>query len=358
MPPLQPYSAGGAAALLLAVKHSRQAAPADWPKIADTAAPPSFCPPHDARAQTQTSPKEAMKKWGAFLGGLAMLAAFGYGAWHFTGGRLNLPFGGPTAKKVELGAGAEVSLLLLQTISSGGTDKDAKIPALVEEDIRGRGGEVVVRAGAPSLIHVVRSRGATAMTQVMNQPARLEVAFTTVQAVDGTTIRLEPGGKAGQDSLELTRDVLQTQDVGDAVAKLYNHSETQDSIKALGDRLTGANPGAELDAPDLKRALEDVSKDMNMPKTAAAIRDGAAWSALSDAAQQAGKGDLSGLDAGQALLAVGALQELGSLAGRMGGFLEGVFKGRNIVAPVGARLKTATAEGVVVTVTPEPPGKS
>lgn len=47
-------------------------------------------------------------------------------------------------------------------------------------------------------------------------------------------------------------------------------------------------------------------------------------------------------------LGLAALEELGSLAGQVTGTLKGIFKGRNIRAHIGTRVKVVTTDSVTV----------
>lgn len=282
-------------------------------------------------------------KWLKFAGGLAVLAAFGYAAWQVGGGGTNLPFLKPQPKSATLPAGSQVSLMLMRSLASGREQKGDRVPMVVAKDVTGPDGSVLIRAGAPAMAEVTWSRGSSAATQLINQPARLEIELVSVALADGQTVALttKKGGKST--SYALTRQNTDSQDATDAVEALWKHQETQGALTALQQRLTGENPNSEIKAPDLQKALQDVARQMNMPNTQGAIQNPKAWDSLTSTIQKAQGGDFTGLTSGELGLALGAIGELGRLAGTVDKSLKGMIKGRNIVAPVGLPLTAYTA---------------
>jgi hypothetical protein len=285
-----------------------------------------------------------LKKAGSVLGGALVLGLFGAGVWYWRA-QMAPPM---PPKAYTIAKGAEVSLILLEPISSGGTPKGAVVDALVSEDVKSPEGAVLVKAGSLAKIEVTRSRGSTAMTNLVNQPARLSISFQPVKTVDGKALPLAPDPKGTETELEVTRKSASALHAGDAVSKLWNSPETQAPLKALQDRLTGANPQAEIKAPDIKKALGEAAKELEMNDTVRALKDDQAWAALSETLKKAGSGDLSSLGSGEAALALGALKEIGQLAGTVDDALRGMVKGSNIILPVGAKLTGYAAKPVKV----------
>ena len=282
-------------------------------------------------------------KIGAFVAGLAVLGGFGYGVWAWREGSLSLPFlAEPQAEP--LADGTPVKLLLLQQITSGGTPKGEEIPVIVAEEVKDSRGRIAIPLGATGLIEVVQSRGATAVTQLVNQPARLGIQFLSVTDTQGRVIPLRAQAAPGADPLELTRDSTGSRDLSDAALKLKDNEELQRSWESVQKALENRGAGS-LQAPDLRKALQDVASEMDMPATMQSLDDNRPWADLGNALDQARKGDLSGLSGPDAMIALTALKELGGLLGTADKTLRGVFKGRNITAPVGLELTAYVDKG-------------
>lgn len=286
-----------------------------------------------------------MKKWGRVLGGIAVLAVFGAGLAWWKGPEWGLFK--PKPFPVQLPAGTDLSLVLLRQLDSGQSKVGDKVPCLVAEDVKSPTGYVVIKKGSGALVEVTRARESSAISMLANQPARLEIKFISTLGVDGTQVDLD--GPNGEESLEITHEMTEEGTVVDVAKKLWNHSETQESLKSLNSLLSGG----EWKAPDLKKALEDVTRQSDMPKTSEALKSEDAWRKLSDTAGRVAGGDLTGLSGADAALALGALNEIGKVTGSVGDFLKGAIKGRNLTLPVGAQLKAQTAKDQTITYTPE-----
>lgn len=275
--------------------------------------------------------------WAVGLAAVVAIGAVGL-AWNMG----KLPFGPALLDRDTLPEASPVSLLLLQPISSGGTDEGTKVPALVEKDVLGAEGKVAIPAGAVAMVEVVQSRGATPFTQFVNQPARLSIRFLSVQAVGGE-VRLRPGERTGDEEFALTRANTEGPDLADLAESVGKNKELRDSWKGALDQLQSKG-AVDLRAPDLRKVLEGVATEMALPATAETLRSDRSWQALADVAARAKGGDLTGLAGSDALLALTALKEVAHLAGSMDRTLRGIFKGRNIEAPMGTRLTGYTAE--------------
>lgn len=288
-----------------------------------------------------------MSKWLRFAGGAAVLGAFAVGlAWW------KAPDFGwfkPKPFPVVLPPNTEVQLMLLKPADSGQSQVGERIPCLVAEDVKSPSGYVVIPKGAGALIEVTRARQGSAMGILANQPARLEVKFISTLAVDKTPVELGTG--TDQESLEITYDMTEKGTVVDVVKGLWNHSETQESLKSLNSAFSTG----QWKAPDFKKALEDVASQSDMPQTAKALKSDESWRKLSETAGKVAGGDLSGLSGSEAVLALGALKEIGKVTGSVSGFLQNAVKGRNLTLPVGSVLTAKTASEEKITYTPPDP---
>lgn len=288
-----------------------------------------------------------MSKWARFIGGAAVLGAFAVGLAWWKGPELG--FFKPKPFPVVLPADTEVQLMLLKPLDSGESQVGERVPCLVAEDVKSPSGYVVIPKGAGALIEVTRARQGSALGVLANQPARLEVKFISTLAVDKTPVELGTGSE--KESLEVTYDMTEKGTVVDVVKNLWNHSETQESLKSLNNVFATG----EWKAPDLKKALEDVAVQSEMPQTAQALKSDESWKRLSETAGKVAGGDLSGLSGGDAVLALGALREIGRVTGSVTGFLQGAIKGRNLTLPVGSVLKAKTSQEEKITYTPPDP---
>lgn len=264
-----------------------------------------------------------------------------------------ISFAAPKPKPVvhTLPSGTDVSFLLLQPLSSGGAKEGEKVPILVEKDVLTPDGQIAIKAGSAGLAEVVESRGATALTTLVNQPARLAIKFLTVRGVSGD-IDLQPSPEPGETAYSLTRTNTGGQDLSDLAEKVGSNKELRDSWKSALDQIQTKGP-VDLKAPDLRKVLQGIASDMEMPSTEKSLKDDKAWSSLSDVADRAKRGDLTGLAAGDVMLAISALNEISNLAGSMDRTLRGIFKGRNIEAPLGMRLSAKTSEAYQFEVLPQ-----
>lgn len=276
-----------------------------------------------------------------------MLGAFAVGLAWWKGADLGLFK--PKPFPVVLPADTEVPLMLLKPADSGQSQVGERIPCLVAEDVKSPSGYVVIPKGAGALIEVTRARQGSAMGILANQPARLEVKFISTLAVDKTPVELGTG--TDKESLEITYDMTERGTVVDVVKGLWNHSETQESLKSLNSAFSTG----QWKAPDLKKALEDVASQSDMPQTAKALKSDESWKRLSETAGKVAGGDLSGLSGSEAVLALGALREIGKVTGSVTGFLQNAVKGRNLTLPVGAVLKAKTKTDEKITYTPPDP---
>lgn len=286
-------------------------------------------------------------KWRNFVIGLVVLGAFGYGVYLLKGPNLRIPLISPT-RKVALKKGSGAKILLLAALASGEQSKGDRVPVILAENVVADDGTILMEAGEKGLLEVTRSREASAVTSLMNQPARLEVTFLPLKAIDGQKISLVADASAPDEPYKLTRENTNGLDAGDALEDMWKHEEVQGALTKLSDKFTGKNPSADLSAPDMQKVLADVAKKMNMTNTEAAVKSGKTWDEVMKAAQSVQSGNLNGLNGQELLLAVNALGELGKLAGSVDKTLRGTIKGRNISAPVGTALKAQVAKDYTI----------
>ncbi len=250
-------------------------------------------------------------------------------------------------KKVTLAAGSSIEFLLLRPLHSGDVDEGETAQMVVTKDVNA-GGLIVVPAGTVGELEVVRSREASVMSQMINQPARLEVVFRPIN-VDGAEIALLAVQDEPDEPLELTRRTSSRDEASAALKALWEHPETQDFLTRLSERMNGEGSSEDFDDPDSRRILTDVADQLGLTATSKAIkRDGRSVGAMLLATEKAGRGQFSSMNSAEALLAFQAVTELAHVANGVDRGIRGKIKGRNIKIPIGTRLTAYTAESVTI----------
>lgn len=246
---------------------------------------------------------------------------------------------------VELSKGTPVEFVLLDPLNSGGTGVGELATIVVLSDVMDAGGKIAVPAGAVAQVEVVRSREASVMTSLANQPARLSVRFLPME-VEGVSISLATSEDALDSEFEIIRGSVGREEASEALIALWGQPEMQEFLTALSARLNGEGDGA-LDDEQSVRIMKEVSEKLELSATQEATRSkGLSVGALVAMGQRADDGKLKAMDPAEVLLAVRALAELGGVVDRVDRGLRGTFKGRNISAPIGTRLTAYVSEDV------------
>ncbi len=239
----------------------------------------------------------------------------------------------PVPRTVTLAAGTPVKLILLDELTSGGSDEGSKVRLALAEPLDG------LPAMSPADAIVSQSRTEGTLGAMMNRPARLKLTLGNLTGPNGQTIPLSADAKEVHD-YELNRantgrpDVMQREpeevDVatGVTVQQLVEKGESGGlDPKQVGDlaRKLGMNETAKLaDAGGLDQAQRLVQT----------VRQG---------------GAVAGLASGGT---IAAAMELVSLAGDVGHRLGRSLGGRNIRAYPGTILPVFVARDTTITLPP------
>lgn len=259
----------------------------------------------------------------------------------------------PEAPKVAMVAkGTPVEFMMMAPVESGDCKPGTLIPMIVADDVK-VDGYVVIPSGTSVFAEVSKSRAAGALSAMLNEPARLEVKFQPIEA-DGYTISFSAdGAKEEPIDYAFTRDNTGKPETGEPLDAALKNAATRKLLEELSDALeTGRTPddlaariagdaevGRLLDQMALGRAKEMVSKEESPEK---------GYRRLLDVTNTLREGDLSKLAGADVALAIAAVEEIGGLANRVNGTLKGIFKGRNIRAHIGTRVRAYVHEDVQV----------
>ncbi|HXH62371.1 MAG TPA: hypothetical protein VNI20_13570 [Fimbriimonadaceae bacterium] len=230
--------------------------------------------------------------------------------------------------------GTPVSLVLLDPLHSGGSDVGELATVVVSHDVTGEDGRVAIPAGAVGQVEVVRSREASVMTTLVNQPARLWVRFLPLD-LGGTKVKLSASDSEDDDFYEVDRDDASAPRATRALVALWRNRDTREFLTSLSDRMNGDSSDT-LDDPKSRQVLADVAQKLDMKATKeSSSKSGFSVGALFAIGQKADNGDLKTMDSGEVVLAVRALVEMCNVSRRVDHGLRGRVKGRNISAPIG-----------------------
>ncbi len=294
-------------------------------------------------------------KWLKALGGLAVLGAFVYAVLVIRGQAPGPPVSlvpGLDSSlvpppEVRLERGTPVELLLLTPLTSGGSKVGDEVKLVAAQDVTAPDGRVVVAQGAPARARVAQSRGATVVSVLANQPARLALEGLSVEAVDGQSLAL--GGPDGEVTFSLTQANTRPEGAAPDLGALATDPEAQAYLKGLAARaLSGKAP-----TPQEERAgqeqLRRIAERHGMPSTEKMLGD--PKKGTSDTAgviERLQQGDVSGLTGVELVVAAQAAGEVLNLASTVDQSLRGIFKGPNVRANVGTVLKLEFAEAATV----------
>ncbi|MES1228264.1 MAG: hypothetical protein ABUL72_06295 [Armatimonadota bacterium] len=284
-------------------------------------------------------------KAASVFGGLAVLGLFGGGLYALKKGYIHLP-GTKKPKVLTLSTGTTLPLILVDSLSSGGAKEGQEVTLLTTEDIK-LGKQVILERGTKVIAEVTKSRGATAMTAVANQPARLEITLKPVTMKDGKTIKIK-----GSDGPLYAFTQANTKGRKDAskIDRLWETPEGRSALESLKSSTTDG--GLKMPDPEsLKKVadavgLEKTRKFLNAPRSDQALSPDKLLGALS-------KGDMMTLTGVDQVLGVQALGEIAYVGKAVDDKLRGIFKGNNIEAPIGTPVLVKTAEPYQITIEPE-----
>lgn len=279
-----------------------------------------------------------MRAQAAALAVLAAVAMSGLGC---------RPAEAPQPQVVTVPSGTPVKLVLLSTLTSGGSEVGKEVRLMVIESVVVDGARII-EAGTLVEGMVSRSRGATAVTTLINQPARLEAMLGTVKTVDSQGLDLSGRADAPAQPYAFTLDG--TRDVPSGRVSTLSPEERDALAQMVGELL----------GPDPEKVLQDKAKRENLQSMA----KGAGLNDLERSLGQVEAGNQDLVIALQALrasvapdlvgsdlaLALSAVSELGNLSRSIDRGLRGIFRGRNIEAGEGMLITGYTSAPAQVTI--------
>ena len=285
-------------------------------------------------------------KWLKALLGMAVIGGFLYVVLVWTkkaDGPEGL-VGALSANSIVAAAGTEILLILLTPLESGGSEVGKVAKFVVSEDVE-KDGVVVIPQGSIATAKVVKSRSGTLAGTLTNTPARLEAEFDSVKFEDGRTAKI----KADKDGAVLKFDASNTRmDDPVNVVDMAADPKARDLVvqsalnMAQGKKLTeGESKRVDDQWRDLagKYGLKETQAYMDSQKSGS----GEDLSGVIGAIQKGDLNGLSGLDIVLGAKAAGEILELGSGIDKT---LRGIFKGSNIRARTGLKIKAYLAESV------------
>ena len=274
------------------------------------------------------------------IGGLAVLGAFGYGAYSLGQGTLKIP-GIGTAKKqvVIVKPGTEITFVLLETLDAGGSKEGETIDLAVMNDVL-VGNAIVITKGTRAHATVTRSRGASLANAVANRPARLEMEFGKLTLADGRKIDLT--GMSGEDTYEFTQENTADRIDAASIDKIWQNPKSRE---ALADIVEKIENGEKVD--ESREDFKKLSQELGLKKTTEIMDEPGKSSkklSLGTALDAFTRGEVSSLVGMDAVVAAQAMGELTDLVSSVDHKLRGVFKQRTIRATIGTPIQAKTTE--------------
>lgn len=249
--------------------------------------------------------------------------------------------------------GTPVKLMLLEPLSSDGSDKGQRFSMVLKGDLESK--EVIPLAieGTKVEGEVVFSRGAGAMSSLTNEPARLQIRADKLKLNLGGTVELVANLQKPDEPYSLTRD--NTGSPNELPDSALADPDQSEWVKELSKALeSGGSPdevARKLASDENFQKLLRDSRLSSVQKYAGqkqGIEQGV--SGLLQALDQAKRGELRSIPSSEIGLALAAIGELGNLAGEASDRLKGAFKGRNIRAHVGDEITLYVKNEVTVQV--------
>lgn len=241
--------------------------------------------------------------------------------------------------------GLEVPLVLVTPLDSGGAKEGQEVKMVVPEDVKGKNGRVVIKQGAIATAKVTKSRGATLLSALSNEPARLEVQLVSVEAANGKTVALR-SAKTGQ-SYEFNQENTRFESKLNVVDAAGDPG-AREVVVGMANRIITGQQMSDKDRAKADEQLNDLAKKYGLSSTQALLKEkGGSGTRASDVAgiiQSVQKGDLKGLTGLDVALAAKAAGEIVDLGSGIDSSLRGIFKGNNIHAKVGLPMKAYVAK--------------
>jgi hypothetical protein len=260
-------------------------------------------------------------------------------------------------KKVTLAKGTAIPLMLLAPLESGDCPVGMGVPLVVAEDVRADG-EVIIPKGTAVTGTVAQSRGAGAVSAIINQPARLALDFEALETPIGNVRLTANAAKDEAEPYAFTRDNTGRPEPSAAVQSAVKDEKRKALLGELADALETGSVSEDLgkrlgEDPE----LQNIFKELGLAKTDEWVRQAESsqkgFDRLFSSVNALRDGDLSKLDGAELGIALAVIEEVGGLADDLNRTIRGIFKGRIIRAHVGTKLTVYTMEPLSGTVQPK-----
>lgn len=252
-------------------------------------------------------------------------------------------------------AETEIELITLQAVSSDGSSVGDNLTFVVASDIKSSEGNVAIAEGTKVQAVISKSRGANALSGLINQPARISVELKPIEVAGGQTIALSGNVEDNPSEYAFRREDGLPSGDPQVLKDMMQDAATQQLFKDLGDAIErGENPqdlASRLsENPAFKMMMEQermkYAKRFNNSKAdaEAGVQD------LLKSFSEIKKGNLAAISDMDVSLILSAVGEMGSMVEDAQDTLKGVMKGRNIRIPIGSRITVKTAQSATWTV--------
>lgn len=242
--------------------------------------------------------------------------------------------------RVEVPAGTEVPLILLTEISSGGSAQGMEVAFMVSDDVMSPDKRVLIPKGAIAYGRVSWSRVAGAVSQFLNEPARLAVTIDRTVSIDGKTVLLEATKSKDGEPFHFTRENTETSRANEQLERVLSDNEAKKALEKMLNGLLGEEMG---DADK----VSDLAEKLNLRSTKK-LADEQSLGDLEGVLKSINAGDVARIATGHASLVIEAIAELAGVKKTVGDRISGLFKGRNIKAFPGTPVTAYVTEPVLV----------
>lgn len=238
-------------------------------------------------------------------------------------------------KRVALPADTPVSLVLLDTLESGGSKVGDMVHLIVSRDVTAPSGEIVIPKGSKATGKVTWSRSQSVVSAFANEPARLAIKLDTIVTREGDSVPLKVD--TGSD-YHLTRENTGRTNFLDKLQQIWSSPEERAKLDKVVDSL---KKGVDLSDSGQRNTLSQNARDLGLDALADTL-SGDKWKDLQSTADdlKTQVDDIRKLSGGELLMAAMQYQ---TLLGNLGSTLEGAVKGRNIRAFPGTEVPAKVA---------------
>lgn len=253
-----------------------------------------------------------------------------------------------------LSKGTPVKLMLLTELHAGREPEGSPVPLLVLEDVRDGKGRLLLKKGAVASAKVTQSRSAGALSGMMNQPPRLNIAFDDVKAVDGTQVSLSAVKDGAKDAdYEFNRGNTGIPGRVANMDRAYSQEDKKELFVRLAEMISENKTGNLANDPKSEELIRNLAKDLQLNDTEALDAKGDLDKATGLLGQlTTGRVDAN-LLAAASLGTVNSLIELTHVAAFAVDRVGGMLKGRTIRAHIGTELTAYVAEDATIAIQPE-----